>query len=236
MIRRVAVLTAFAFFVLVLALALDASADEEIARQNYERAMKAYNLQEWKVALDFFRGAYLEKPDSAFLFNIAQCQRQLGEYEAAARSYRAFLNQAPTANRAAIEKLTAQMEEAARDKAARAAQPPTGVQPPAAAQSVASSTITPSQLVTAPIARRRPWYRNAAGMSLGVVGLAGAIVGAALLGQGAAFDGQARSAMTLPDQNRLHDSAGTFTTAGAITIGIGGGALIVGAVIMGVQR
>jgi len=59
--------------------------------------MTAYNLQRWDDALVMFQRAYEELHEPAFLFNIAQCQRQLGQYAAANRSYRAYLAALPDA-------------------------------------------------------------------------------------------------------------------------------------------
>jgi hypothetical protein len=49
-----------------------AAAGSDKAREHYSRGMKAYNLQDWSVALTEFKAAYMEKEDSAFLFNIGQ--------------------------------------------------------------------------------------------------------------------------------------------------------------------
>jgi len=73
----------FIVFVALCAVASVAHADDAEAKRRYARGLKAYNLQEFKVALDEFRGAYVEKPDAVFLFNIGQCQRNLGQYDAA---------------------------------------------------------------------------------------------------------------------------------------------------------
>src|SRR2546425_1021369 len=75
-----------------------AHADVSKARDLFQRATRAYNLQKFEQSLELFQQAYEEKDDPVFLFNIAQCQRQLGQYDAAARSYRAYLSQAPNAS------------------------------------------------------------------------------------------------------------------------------------------
>lgn len=81
-------------------------ADVDRAKAHYQTGMKAYNLQDWASALDEFKAAYLEQADPAFLFNIGQCQRQLGKYEAASKSFRLYLAQSPDApNREQAEKL-----------------------------------------------------------------------------------------------------------------------------------
>lgn len=112
--------TTIAIFVLLLGVAR-ASADTTEAKKHYERGMKAYNLQDFKGALHEFQSAYVEMPDPAFLFNIGQAQRQLGEYDAAAKSYRIYLaNQPDAPNRDQVHKLIDQMDAGAKEDAAKA--------------------------------------------------------------------------------------------------------------------
>lgn len=60
-----------------------------------QRGTKRYNLGDYQAALEAFKAACLAKPDPVFLFNIAQCHRQLADYGAAEKSYRAFLRVMP---------------------------------------------------------------------------------------------------------------------------------------------
>jgi tetratricopeptide (TPR) repeat protein len=79
-----------------LAFTAAAAADSaDVAKTHYTEALKRYNLGEYANALDEFKTAYLATPDPAFLFNIAQCQRQLGLFDDAAKSYQAFLRESP---------------------------------------------------------------------------------------------------------------------------------------------
>jgi tetratricopeptide (TPR) repeat protein len=80
------------------------SANEEAARKSFERAQTYYKLQEYEKALAAYKEAYLLFHSPALLFNMAQCQRLLGDYQAALRSYELFLAEAPeTAYRQEIE-------------------------------------------------------------------------------------------------------------------------------------
>src|SRR5438270_12667914 len=107
-----------------------AHADLAKARTHYERGTQAFNLQDFHTALEEFKQAYVEQPDPVFLFNIGQAQRQLGEYDAAAKSYRLYLANRPDApNHDQVARLIDQMDEAA--KQARAKEPPMGTQAPA---------------------------------------------------------------------------------------------------------
>src|SRR6478672_3045125 len=107
---RVAAMATF-----VVATTAVASADDVAAKRHFEAGAKAYNLQRFDDALHEFQAAYEERADPAFLFNIAQTQRQLRQYDAAARSYRAYLHEQPDAsNRAEVAQLIKEMDEALR--------------------------------------------------------------------------------------------------------------------------
>lgn len=205
------------FVVGMLFLSALAYADNDEAKTRYEHGMKAYNLQDFKGALHEFQAAYVEKPDAALLFNIGQAQRQLGQYGAAARSYRAFLSQTPPddTQRASVETLVHQMDEASKN--VRAVPPPTAVlaaRPPA----------------------RRSWYGRPAPMALTIGGAAVAFVGAGLLGAGSADLAEAHRATTLPEQQQLQDTSNTLSTAGWVTLGVGGAALVAGVIVLAIGR
>ena len=65
------------------------------ARAHAERAIRLYQVGAYREALDEYRAAHLAKPDPAFLFNVAQCLRQLGDTAEALKVYRRFLVLAP---------------------------------------------------------------------------------------------------------------------------------------------
>lgn len=79
---------------------------ERSAKRHYERGKKLFNLQKFDEALEQFQKAYEASPISDFLFNIGQCQRNLGEYDAAIFSFKKFLKLEPEAsNREQVEEL-----------------------------------------------------------------------------------------------------------------------------------
>jgi tetratricopeptide (TPR) repeat protein len=82
------------------------------AKRHYERGQKLFALQKFDEALDQFQQAFDAKPIPDFLFNIGQCQRNLGDYESAIFSFKRYLKLDPdTENRAQVEELIGQLEE-----------------------------------------------------------------------------------------------------------------------------
>lgn len=88
------------------------STSEAKARRHYERGQKLFTLQQFDKALDQFQRAFDADPIPDFLFNIGQCQRNLGDREAAIFSFKQYLKLKPDAsNRESVEELIQQLEE-----------------------------------------------------------------------------------------------------------------------------
>lgn len=223
----------------------EAQSPTQTAKQHYQEGTKRYNLAEYGKALEEFKAAYLAKPDAAFLFNIAQCQRQLADYEAAAKSYRAFLRESsdlPAATREQVQKLVGDMEQAARDARAKAQQPPTGTvpprdepKPPPEAQ---PATQPPPAAVATPIeARAAPEQEQRPGRTLKIAGLALGIVGLVAIGVGAAMEGlasQAANDLTNASRNSQPFDRSRYSTgqsedyAGIALLTVGAAAAVAG--------
>jgi tetratricopeptide (TPR) repeat protein len=85
---------------------------ERTAKRHYERGQKLFNLQKFDDALDQFQKAFDAKPIPGFLFNIGQCQRNLGDYDAAIFSFKRYLKLDPEAeNREQVESLIDELEQ-----------------------------------------------------------------------------------------------------------------------------
>ena len=83
-----------------------------VAKRHYERGQKLFGLQKFDQALEQFQKAFDAKPIPDFLFNIGQCHRNLGDYEAAIFSFKRYLKLDPdAANREQVEELIVQLEE-----------------------------------------------------------------------------------------------------------------------------
>ena len=106
--------TLLAVGLLLLALARVAYADdpsERAAKRHYDRGQKLYNLQKFEQALEQYQKAFDAQPLPGFLFNIAQCQRNLGDYDAAIFSFKRYLKLDPeTEKREQVEELIEELE------------------------------------------------------------------------------------------------------------------------------
>jgi len=142
--------------------------DKEAARREYAEGTRRYDLNEFGPALEAFRRAYLAYEEPAFLYNIAQCHRQLNHKAEAIQFYRSYLRKLPAApNRAEVERIVATLEAAvARDReieAARAAAPTMASSVPATTTAPAThaAVVTPDALIAREAQpRRTPIYKK----------------------------------------------------------------------------
>jgi len=65
------------------------------AKQHYLQGEAYFKSKNFSEAMDEYQKGYLEKPDPVFIFNIAQCQRLLGNSSAAIEFYQRYLKEAP---------------------------------------------------------------------------------------------------------------------------------------------
>ncbi len=83
-----------------------AEAPVERAKALFAKGNEHYNLGELVQALELYRRAYRAMPLPAFLFNIAQCHRKLGQHADAVTMYQSYLVGVPDAqNKALVESL-----------------------------------------------------------------------------------------------------------------------------------
>ena len=127
--------TSLRLLLVLVALAVGSGAavadERDVARDAFREGTRQFDLGDFASALAAFKKAYLHHEDPAILYNIAQCQRQLGEKAEALRSYRVFLLKEPNSReRPQIEKIVAELQAAIDHDKAAASQPPTGVVAP----------------------------------------------------------------------------------------------------------
>lgn len=103
------------------------------AKAHFKQGRMHYQLGEYREALNEFKEAYRLKQDPSFLYNIAQCHRQLREYAEAIRLYGNYLREAPDAdNRDEVErqirdlKIAAEKQRQKEQSAAPSEAPTTG--------------------------------------------------------------------------------------------------------------
>jgi tetratricopeptide (TPR) repeat protein len=70
--------------------------DELKARALFKEGQTSYDVGEFKHALELYTEAYKVKPLPGFLFNIAQCHRQLGDYKMASFFFGRFIDNSST--------------------------------------------------------------------------------------------------------------------------------------------
>lgn len=152
--------------------------DIEGARTAARRGSSLYDLGKYAEALESFEIAYQRKSVSALLFNIAQCHRQLGQLEAAARVYKSYLRtDPPEASAKQARELLAKVEDALSREHSAVASPPheqltesppkTAPQPPP----VPAAAIAREPRRDPPAERKRWPAYAAAGVAAGAAGL-----------------------------------------------------------------
>jgi tetratricopeptide (TPR) repeat protein len=124
--RRSGVALALVALLLGLASPAGAAGESEAeaqARTRFSEGNLAYDVGDFDKALKSFSEAYRLKPLPGFLFNMAQCHRQLGQYSRAAFFYRRYLSLVPDAASApVVRELVQEMEARAREQDARRAE------------------------------------------------------------------------------------------------------------------
>ena len=89
----------------------DDDATMRVAKKAFERAEKLFALGKFDEALAQYQRAYDAKPLPGLLFNIGQCHRNLGDYEAAIFSFKKYLKAAPGSdNREQVEEYIVDLE------------------------------------------------------------------------------------------------------------------------------
>jgi tetratricopeptide (TPR) repeat protein len=106
---------AVAAFLIGLLIATSPRAQDNRAEalEHFDKGRKLYQVGEYRPALEEFKKAFLLKEDPVFIFNIAQCHRQLGEAKQALTFYKRYLATDPQASRRQqVQKLIADLETA----------------------------------------------------------------------------------------------------------------------------
>jgi tetratricopeptide (TPR) repeat protein len=105
-----------------------AQADAANARAHFDKGRTFFEVDEYRKAIAEFKAAHIEKPDPAFLYNLAECYRRLGEVPEALQFYRRFLATAPADDktRPVVEQRIADLKTVAEEPKVGATEPPPG--------------------------------------------------------------------------------------------------------------
>jgi hypothetical protein len=139
--------TALALAVLALAGSPSvALADAAQARVHFDKGKTYFEVDEYRKAIDEFKAAHVEKADPAFLYNIAECYRHLGETHEALVYYRRFLSLSPANDRtrATVEKRIAELQ-----SSKAGSKPPRKELEPAVVEPARAPVVAPSPVITA---------------------------------------------------------------------------------------
>lgn len=122
--KRVA-LSLLALLALAAPVFADAN-DTAEAKRLYQSGTKHFALSEYEQAVADFKEGYRRKEDPVFLYNVAQCYRQMkGHEEDALKFYRSYLRQQPNAtNREDVERKIEGLEKALAEQAKLRSSPP----------------------------------------------------------------------------------------------------------------
>ncbi|HJX66365.1 MAG TPA: tetratricopeptide repeat protein [Polyangia bacterium] len=93
--------------------------DKVTAKAHYEKGTRLYEIREYDKSLLEYKAAYLAQPDPAFLFNIGQCYRKLGQNQEALSFFEEYLKKASPddPNRHQVEARVRDIEAGAKLKA-----------------------------------------------------------------------------------------------------------------------
>jgi tetratricopeptide (TPR) repeat protein len=223
---------------LVLALAPSAWAeDRAAARAAYLRGTQHYDLSEYDQALESFKEAYRNFEEPTFLFNIAQCYRQLGNHEKALRFYRTYLIKMPNApNREEVRQLIAQLNRAIEEEKQSRAMPPPSPMKPAAPMPEPATTAAPVAPPTPAVQatdRARARRKIVAGAVTAGFGVAALAVGGACLGLAKATSDSlsADDAARREFDPEAEQRGKTYDLLGGVFLGVGAAALVVGGTV-----
>lgn len=158
-------------------------ADAAGARAHFDRGRAFFEVDEYRQAIAEFKAAHIEKPDSAFLYNIAECYRRLGDLSEALQFYRRFLATAPADDktRPVVEQRVADLKTVADEPKTPPADAPTPGGGDLALGAPVPREPAGGALVQAPPSRTsadgsafyaRPWFLITVGVVIVASGLA----------------------------------------------------------------
>ena len=230
MISTTRLLVAVWSLAIVLATAGVAYADDPLAKPTNAEAQsrltagnRLYRLREFEKAIDEYKAGSLKEDAPVFLYNLAQCYRQLGRYEDAIWHYERFIDRGkPTGQmKDAIDGFVKQMKDELAKKAMT--QPPIEPAPDKPPPETGPKTVTI-------VDRGEPWYSDPLGWGLTGAGVVGVGVSLGLIVNAKGLDDDANSEQFQSIRDDLHERASTRRLIGGLVGVIGAAALVTGIV------
>ena len=209
--------------VAALCAATTAHADKREAKRDVEAGSLAYKLGHFQEALDAFSRAYEAFPAPLLLFDLGQCNRELGNYEKALFFLRGYLHENPKAkNRKLVEDLIAETDRklaAQQQEARKQAEVARQREEAEAAEQFRASAEVSAPLVTvpeSPVIDRLTLTAQAKSARRELYsGIGIAAVGAVAIGVGAYLGSRASANASTISQ--LSSSGGTWTSSSQAT-------------------
>ncbi|MBU1220740.1 PEGA domain-containing protein [Myxococcota bacterium] len=101
------------FIIFLLTTSATQAKNLSAAKDHYEKAEKHYSVGEFDKALENYKKSFDMSDKPELLFNIAQCHRQLKQYEKAIFFYKLFLSRLPSSGlKSEVEKHISDMQKA----------------------------------------------------------------------------------------------------------------------------
>jgi tetratricopeptide (TPR) repeat protein len=111
--------------------AVRSETEKAAANEHAQAGLRLYNVGDFGKAREEYKAAYLAVADPAYLFQIGQCSRQMGDLDEALRAYRTYQRDRPDApNRGEVETILWDLEETLQQRAAAANGKPQAEPPP----------------------------------------------------------------------------------------------------------
>jgi tetratricopeptide (TPR) repeat protein len=193
------------------------------ARELFQRAEEHYKAERFEQALQLYSQAYKIKPLAGFLFNLGQCERQLGRCEKALVHFREFLRRLPEApNRAMVDDLILECEAAVTEKEKGTAPPEPAPAP------VPAPPADPEEKVTVVSSKgaHPAWFWTSASLG-GLLLVTGTVTGILTLG----MNDEYKEATSRDRQLDLRDSGRITGRITDVTLAAGAAAAVAAAVL-----
>ena len=222
--------------VLLAASPVAAAPKGRAAKAQFDKGVAAYGKGDYATASLAFGKSYALEVDVETLFAWAQAERKQGHCDKASELYVTLLAaKLPAQNKAVVQSQLDECKKILDDEQAQAAaaarvETPPPAAPPEPAPPPHVDAPAPDLTVHASAPTESPWYKDPAGDTLVVLGLAGVAVGGVMLMSASSASSDSKTAATYDQFKALDDKAKSRGMVGVIAAGAGA-ALILGGVI-----